>query len=159
MGKIDSEKLSKAINYAAKLKFDDEIERKKRVEKGDITADLPPGHPLLIAIENAKIRIEQNEEAEKEKKQYIEKTKKKKAYKLQRRNQEQKEADEKNKKKDIKEYNERLEKLACNIADFGKFIDNFNDKFPKLNVFRLKRMLVTTYQGLVRSQLKHNGES
>lgn len=152
--KIDAKQMAAAVDMASELNQEAALDRKKRSENGDLSADLPPGHPLLVAIENARIRLETKEESDKEKKEFAKKKKSKRAKRAKQMEAEENLALEKQREESIDEFNNRLKQTADHIADFGKFIDDMKKTLPQINTSRLKRMLVATHQGLMRSQLQ-----
>lgn len=152
--KIDAKQMAAAVDAASELNQEAILERKKRSENGDLSADLPPGHPLLIAIENARIRLEEKDESDKEKKQFAEKKKAKRARRAKQVAEEEQASLEKQREETIEEFNGKLKQTANHIAEFGKFVDNMQKTLPEINTARLRRMLVATHQGLMRSQLQ-----
>jgi len=147
---INPKSLSKAINVITDFNMSEEIEKKRKIENGETYRDLPKGHPLLIAMENAK-KLEQRNIIKNE---FANKMKIKRAKRIE---MVSKQKEEKNelKKEIAEEYNSKLQLVCKQIADFGRYIEKLQKDSPEYNFSRLRRMLIAAHQGLVRSKIQN----
>lgn len=160
---IDDEGLSMAINVASKLDEQEKIQKAKDIAEGRRSEldDLPPGHPLLMTMENAKQRMEKKQETIEEikrmkEKQEIRKSKKaKKIIDQQNRDQEEKTHKQ---KEFVKTINSEIDRVSSEIENFGRLIQNAEKEYEligvnKVRIVRLKRMLLAVYRGVRDSYL------
>lgn len=145
---IDDENLSMLIGSALQI---DEVKKK------DDFSDLPPGHPLKVALEEAKKRQEQ-QEAEIEKVEEIKKIKKAKKAKIETKKQQEEFENKYNEKiKIVKTLNKKLEEMAFFMEKNEKEIVNLVSELEEpeidMRITRLKRLLSATKRGILETRM------
>jgi len=151
--------LSKAMAAATTIEeHEKKVIERRRQEKGETLEDLPPGHPVLLAIEQAKQRHEERQQFEAEKAEAVERMKAKRAKRAQKKatNNAAREAVEKKSLDTAAELNANIDKLAAQVAALGGIVDNSERDLvggARVKVQRLKRLLLATHKGLASSKL------
>lgn len=147
--KIDDKNLSMLIGSALKL------EESRR----DELSEFPPGHPLRVAMENAKKRFEEQQEKEKEQAEFRKRKKARKAKKVEsKKEREEKENRHKAALKNIKNMNDILEEMVGMLEhsekEVKKIASNIED-IPEidLKLVRLKRVLNATKRGILETRV------
>jgi len=117
--------------------------------------DLPPGHPILIANEQAKRRMElakQLQEKQKTKKKSKKKSRKKAA------EEQQKEEELKKKMELALSLNKRLDEMAQGVVKLAQETEKIKTEFKehpyvRTRIGRLERMMMAFHRGLLETKL------
>jgi len=157
---LDSENLARAVNAATELENKEKAEQEQARLEGRRSEldDLPPGHPLRVAMELAKEQYDRRMQFEKDQeegKKIRQARKARKAKKAEARQAERDEEEQRHKSA-ASELNKGIDKLVGDIASFGKVVDE-NQKVlvggARIKVARLKRLLLAAHRGLITSKL------
>jgi predicted RNase H-like nuclease (RuvC/YqgF family) len=150
---MDASLLSKAMEAEEKL-----ISREKR---GDGLEELPPGHPLLIAIETARQRLEERQGVEEERvKQKKKKAKKVDARRKSRQIERQKEEKNNALRNEVRSLNDRLDRIAGEIEEFVmREVPEFEEKLQEVPYIRsrfdrIRRMFTAFHRGVMDSKFR-----
>ena len=148
----------KIIKAKALSKVQDAEGKLASFERKDDLADLPPGHPILVAMEESKRRLEERQKLTEE---IAERTKTREELKVKKQTrksakEEKAEVDRREKiLREIKDYNENLDTLALAVEKFGRGeINKFREAFKGIptmavRVQKVERLLIAFHGGLM----------